>query len=128
MSDNPDSGGAQLSPLENSPTQAQVVRPLQRTWHKGSKPMQQHQKITSNRKVGHLWQQVRNRVWHELDQKACPRCKLSINEHTRDTTVDLKKIGLGAALWPHQDEKVSPLGEGSAVVLMQKRNWEGTSA
>ena len=87
--------------------------------------MQQHQKITSNRKVGHLWQQVRNRVWHELDQKACPRRKLSIRKHARDTTVDLNKIGLGAALWPHQDEKVSPLGEGSAVVLMQKAELGG---
>ena len=97
----------------------------QPSWQKGSLPMKQHQKITSNREVGDLWRQVRDSVCHELDQKACPRCKISLREHARDTPVDLNKIVLGAALWPHQDTVVSPHGEVSAMVLVQKAELGG---
>ena len=39
--------------------------------------------------------------------------------------MDINRIGLGAALWPHQDEKVSPHGEVSAMVLVQRAELGG---
>ena len=114
------------SALANTPlNKLKWLKHSKLSWQKGSSPMLQHQMITSNRKVGHLWQHVRKCVLHELDQKTCPRCKLSIHKHARDTTMDINRIGPGAALWPHQDEKVSPHGEVSAMVLVQRAELGG---
>ena len=72
-----------------------------------------------------MWRNARDRVWHEVGQKSCPRCKHSIHEHTHDTSLDINRIEPGAALWPHEDVQVSEHGEIAAVVLLQRAELGG---
>ena len=74
-----------------------------------SAPMQQHQIITSNREVGSMWRNARDRVWHEVGQKACPRCKHSIQEHTHDTSMDINDTALQLRRTPSQHLSCPPL-------------------